>query len=102
MKIKKIKLELNKQSIERLSEKSMSMINGGVQIVGTNTSDNLCGNTNIACVSKDVKCPTKVSPGQNFDNIVYETDDNSFYDLIEERFYTDDELGFWPAPPVVG
>jgi len=55
MKSKKMKLELNKETIQRLSEKKMSMINGGVQIVGTNTSDNLFGNTANACVSIHVK-----------------------------------------------
>jgi len=74
----------------------MSMINGGVQIVGTNTSDNLCGNTVNACVSIHVKCPTKVSPGADFDNIMFETDDNSFYDLLEERFFDEVELALWP------
>lgn len=96
MKPKKLKLQLNKETIKQLSEKQLSMINGGVQYAGTGYSDNLCQNTAVACVSKDVKCPTKVVAENVWENIgvIRDTELDVWFD-DDGRQFTDDELRFW-------
>lgn len=99
MKNKKIKLRLNKETIANLSEQQMNRIQGGVQYAGTTYSDNLCQNTNASCVSKHVKCPvTKVVEGNTWDDVgvIYDNEADIWFDAVNGRNYTEDELGFWP------